>query len=394
MKILSFGHLPKVFGGRQTSGASFVIYQLAKHFNELDSVDSFVCATDIYEEEYSAYGVTCLGWNKFLLLKKIIKHPFVTFQVVYKSLYISRYYGLSFLPLLFKSLHLQFSIIKVKPDFLHFHNFDSLAYLRIISLKDTKILFTKHGMSGYNKDVGNYLQCRKFECEETKYDIDYMFFVTHNLYECWIEKYGVPKAKCYCIPNSYDETQFYYDGSKRSDHANKIVLLTVGSVYQLKGQLRVVKAIASSEMKSRIKYICIGNGKEADINILKNEALASDVDLAFLGPKSPHEIRETLSMSDYMILPSSYEGFGLVYLESLACGVPVILPKKLPIVKENGIINEFNSILLEDETVSSIRNVLNKLNPASFDHLKIASDIKVSNWNSVVKQYLNVLRYE
>lgn len=99
--------------------------------------------------------------------------------------------------------------MKVKPDVLQFHNYDSLAYLRIVRLYNTKVLFTKHGMSGYNEDVYNYLQCRKFEQDETNSKIDYMVFVTHDLYESWIGKYGQPKAKCYCIPNSYDETCYF-----------------------------------------------------------------------------------------------------------------------------------------------------------------------------------------
>ena len=61
MRILSFGHLPISYGGKQTSGASFVIYQLAKHFNELDNIDSFVCATDIYNETgVGCDNMTCL----------------------------------------------------------------------------------------------------------------------------------------------------------------------------------------------------------------------------------------------------------------------------------------------------------------------------------------------
>ena len=81
MRILSFGHLPISYGGKQTSGASFVIYQLAKHFNELDNIDSFVCATDIYKETDTSYGITYLGWNKSLIVKKMFKHPYSTFKI-------------------------------------------------------------------------------------------------------------------------------------------------------------------------------------------------------------------------------------------------------------------------------------------------------------------------
>ena len=104
---------------------------------------------------------------------------------------------------------------------------------------------------------------------------------------------------------------------------------------------------------------------------------------------TPDEIRVQLSGADYMIMPSSSEGFGISYLEAIACGVPVILPKNLPIAQEKALINENNSILLEDCSFMSIAKVLSHLEEYSFNKSDVASTVSSLSWNEIAKQYFN-----
>ena len=94
-----------------------------------------------------------------------------------------------------------------------------------------------------------------------------------------------------------------------------------------------------------------------------------------------------------MILPSSSEGFGLVYLESIACGVPVILPKNLPIVQEKGIIQPgVNAVLLESSSADSIAEILPKLKDLKFDHRKVAESIVDYSWDNIAKRYVESIK--
>ena len=170
-----------------------------------------------------------------------------------------------------------------------------------------------------------------------------------------------------------------------------MVLATVASLSENKGQERVLEAISKS--KVCCQYICIGGDSSAYEKNINEKISSLDVSWEYVGKKSPAEIRELLSNVDYMILPSSTEGFGLVYLEAIACGVPVILPKHLPIVEEKGIIQPgVNSLLLKDSSVDAIVELLPNLANYQFDSRKVAESIVDYSWENIAKEYVECFR--
>ena len=102
--------------------------------------------------------------------------------------------------------------------------------------------------------------------------------------------------------------------------------------------MRVLGALKKLSLLDNIEYVIIGK-PEKTIQQKFYKEIASYKSVKHFEYKDHDSIRRFLWDSDFMIMASDLEGFGLVYLESLACGVPVILPKNLPIVKE-GICNK------------------------------------------------------
>ena len=189
------------------------------------------------------------------------------------------------------------------------------------------------------------------------------------------------------ILNAFDSSKFFYEEKKTS---KELVLCTIASLSDRKGQSRVINGIILSGEKC--KYLCVGSGSEKEICALRSLADNNNVDFHYLGEKKPDEIREILVQSDYMILPSSSEGFGLVYLEAMACGTPVVLPQNLPIVKENGIINDSNSILLEDCSGSSIAQAIKVMPVLSFNRELVARSVSGYSWDSITDEYLKEMK--
>ncbi len=98
-------------------------------------------------------------------------------------------------------------------------------------------------------------------------------------------------------------------------HARKRIELLI------KGVSLVLK---NSDYKKKLSLKIVGDG------VLRNqyEKLANDLLLndtvEFLGGKNQSEIEELLEESDLFILPSDYEPFGVVFIEALSKGVPVV----------------------------------------------------------------------
>lgn len=103
----------------------------------------------------------------------------------------------------------------------------------------------------------------------------------------------------------------------------KTVITTVGRLTKQKGQIYLIKA-ADQILKAGIdaEFLIIGEG-ELRQNL---ENLTKDLHLEdrihFLGVRE--DVNELLGISDIFVLPSLCEGFGIVIIEAMAAGVPVI----------------------------------------------------------------------
>ena len=204
--------------------------------------------------------------------------------------------------------------------------------------------------------------------------------------------YGKPFAKTNIILNGVDTIKFNLPKDQKRKDNSRIHLLSIGSISTLKGQFRVMEAICklSKNRITKFTYSVIGNSSDNDIYKLNNIAISNHIEFKFLGYKQPDEIRTLLWASDYMILPSSTEGFGLVFLESIACGTPVIIPKTLPLAKELGILNEINSIFIDDHTSESIRKCLETLKHHPYSNIEVAKTVEKFSWNRIAKEYLKL----
>lgn len=103
------------------------------------------------------------------------------------------------------------------------------------------------------------------------------------------------------------------------------VLLFVGNLIRAKGLNDLVEAYEIiSERESNTTLHFIGEPKDqAYFNELK-EKTKNISSLYIHDAKDQMEVAKWLAASDLFMLPSHIEGFGLVALEAMACGVPVI----------------------------------------------------------------------
>ncbi|RFB35626.1 N-acetyl-alpha-D-glucosaminyl L-malate synthase BshA [Brevibacillus sp. VP] len=100
------------------------------------------------------------------------------------------------------------------------------------------------------------------------------------------------------------------------------IIMHISNFRPVKRVQDVVAAFRYVRDEMPAKLILIGEGPE-QCNIRKliqDEELCDDV--FFLGKQD--DVAEVISLADLMLLPSEKESFGLVALEAMACGVPVV----------------------------------------------------------------------
>lgn len=138
---------------------------------------------------------------------------------------------------------------------------------------------------------------------------------------------GVDLSHFYPIPS--DEAKLYIGVPPCSQ-----MLLFVGRIEPLKGLDTLIKALAI--MRVRGVYVCLTviggeqqnevitpNSEMARIQAICEEANISDL-VTFLGKKGQNTLPYYYSAAEAVVVPSYYESFGMVALEAMACGVPVV----------------------------------------------------------------------
>jgi glycosyltransferase involved in cell wall biosynthesis len=115
----------------------------------------------------------------------------------------------------------------------------------------------------------------------------------------------------FIIPNGIDTQLFSSIGNKLSEIVSPAVIY-VGRIEKIKGMEYLAQAAA---ILPDIKFYLIGE-KKADFNFPANVYL--------LGEKHPSEIPAYLRSADIFVNPVIRDGFEIVNLEAMACGIPVI----------------------------------------------------------------------
>lgn len=130
------------------------------------------------------------------------------------------------------------------------------------------------------------------------------------------------------LPLNFEKPAYLLDRYGLNNAGPVVFTLTrLASTEQYKGHDRVIKAIAKLKPAfPNIKYILAGKYDEHEgirVKQLIADAGVSD-QVILTGFIKEDELPDHFLMADIFVLPSKKEGFGIVFIEALACGLPVI----------------------------------------------------------------------
>ena len=139
-----------------------------------------------------------------------------------------------------------------------------------------------------------------------------------------IHKYYMPDFPCELIPLGIKRSST--QRKNRSDLGfaeDEKILVTVGRLVARKAVSQLLELVAQIA-DSAVKLVILGDGPQKAELEVQAQDLGIDQQVQFMGFVGEEEKNELLLAADLYVSTSQHEGFGLVFLEAMAAGLPVI----------------------------------------------------------------------
>ncbi|MDR6485585.1 glycosyltransferase involved in cell wall biosynthesis [Chryseobacterium vietnamense] len=196
------------------------------------------------------------------------------------------------------------------------------------------------------------------------------------------------QQKVMVIPNGVDPYWIESKVAERkiAEDKKSVQLLYVGKFDKGKNVFNLVNAVKNHNHKiqNRIKLTLIGGGGNDEKRIL--DSIKNDHSFEFIGKvDSLPVLKSYYERSDFFTMPSKAETFGLVYIEALLQGLPVMYTQNEGI---DGFYDDSIGEKVEDTSVSAIERALARLiqkqNHYSFD---IEQLLENHDWKRIAEVY-------
>ncbi len=179
------------------------------------------------------------------------------------------------------------------------------------------------------------------------------FVVVSSFIKKTLVNYGIDEKKIEIIPMPVEEELFY----PKKNRSRKSVVLTVARFSKQKRVDRILM-VADKFRNDKIEFHIVGSGEiENEIYEMINRMNLHNVKI--IPPMPREKIAKKMRNVDVFLLLSENEGFGMVAIESMLSGVPVILSRSggfIDIVKDGE-----TGMLVDGNDTEEITNAVHKL---------------------------------
>ncbi|MEE3716413.1 glycosyltransferase family 4 protein [Tumidithrix elongata RA019] len=146
------------------------------------------------------------------------------------------------------------------------------------------------------------------------------------------QNYGVPMEQIYIVPGGINPQHYELDLSRSQARErlgwqqDRPIILSVRRLVHRMGLERLIAAIAQVKQKyPEVLLLIAGKGPIYEELQSQIEALGLDNHVKLLGFVPDRDLVTTYRAANFSIVPSiAWEGFGLILIESLAAGTPVL----------------------------------------------------------------------
>jgi len=212
-------------------------------------------------------------------------------------------------------------IKKIQPDIIHTHLFQARFYTTIAHVFSRRTILITHKHNNVNPKKHNifiFLEMLSILFNKK------VIAISQSVKKSLMKFELVPSKKIFVLPNGIDYQKFYESALSKQYSNNKP--MTIGTVCRLEPQkglsylLLAMKSILIKFPQTRLEIVGDGSllGELQDLS--KKLGISNSV--FFFGKFA--KVIPFYNRMDIFVLPSLYEGFGIVLLEAMAAGIPVV----------------------------------------------------------------------
>ncbi len=175
------------------------------------------------------------------------------------------------------------------------------------------------------------------------------------------------------------------------------VLLYVGRIEALKGLELLIQTTAHLDA-GNVKVLVVGDDADGSGDIARLKHMAESLDVSesieFVGRVAQDLLPWYYSAADVCVVPSYYESFGLVALESMACGTPVVASRVggLPTVVRHGRTGYLKSWRCPETFANSLEMLLVNHSLQNCMGRAARKTAESMSWDAVAGQLLAIYR--
>jgi glycosyltransferase involved in cell wall biosynthesis len=193
-----------------------------------------------------------------------------------------------------------------------------------------------------------------------------------------------------------DEKYYGFERSKKEKEQSQVVGLTVARLSPEKGVDCLLQALACLNTKTDWHWVIVGDGWMRPALEKMRDKLGLSERVDFVGSV---DAREYYAKADLFVLPSSYEGFGLVLLEAMVNHLPCIgfdsTPPKVITASREIIAHQETGLLAKIYSPESLAACITKLLGDKPLRLEMGErgyqrSIKDFSWDKCVQGYLKI----
>lgn len=286
-------------------------------------------------------------------------------------------------------------------DLVHAH--DWLVAYAATTIKETwrlplaaTIHATEHGRNqGIHTDLQRYIHGREWRLA---YEAQLVIVCSSHMRREVEAIFQLPADKMQVIPNGVDPAWLQVsaaDTSTQEPYAREQerIVLYVGRLVREKGVHTLLEAAPSILAKHPdAKVVIAGQGPAREELVRQAQELGIGEKVLFAGFVSDAERNRLYQLAEVAVFPSLYEPFGIVALEAMAAGTPVVVSDVggLADVVEH----ERNGLKMYPADVDSLALQVNRLldDPVLADAMKCtaAEEIKRYNWQRIARQTIDL----